>query len=127
MRESMRVSREIIAQRAFDDFRGEEFGPGKHATSDADIDRYIREKTNSVYPPAGTGKMGNDDEAVVDHHLRVRGLDGLRVVDASIMPTLIGGNTNAPTIMIAEKASDLILARGLIASEPVPRREPAHA
>jgi choline dehydrogenase len=127
MREGMRVSREIIAQRAFDDFRGEEFGPGKHATSDADIDRYIREKTNSVYHPVGTCKMGNDDEAVVDHHLRVRGLQGLRVVDASIMPTLIGGNTNMPTIMIAEKASDLILARDSIASETVPLREPAHA
>lgn len=127
MREGMRVSREIIAQRAFDDFRGEEFGPGKHATSDADIDRYIRATTNSVYHPVGTCKMGNDDEAVVDHHLRVRGLEGLRVVDASIMPTLIGGNTNVPTIMIAEKASDLILARDSIDSETVPLREPAHA
>jgi len=111
MREGMRVSREIIAQKAFDDFRGEEFGPGRHVTKNADIDHYIREKTNSVYHPVGTCKMGSDDEAVVDEQLRVRGIEGLRVVDASIMPTLTSGNTNLPTIMIAEKASDLILAR----------------
>ncbi|HEX7867757.1 MAG TPA: choline dehydrogenase [Variovorax sp.] len=133
MREGMRISREIIAQRAFDDFRGEEFGPGRHVTSDADIDHYIREKTNSVYHPVGTCKMGCDDEAVVDDQLRVRGIEGLRVVDASIMPTLTSGNTNAPTIMIAEKASDLILAHHSGASahaksgDGVMRRTVAHA
>ena len=125
LREGMRVSRELVAQRAFDDFRGEEFKPGKNA-SDAEIDDYIRATTNSVYHPVGTCKMGSDEEAVVDHHLRVRGLEGLRVVDASIMPTLTGGNTNAPTIMIAEKASDLILAGDSVASETVPRRAPAY-
>lgn len=130
MREGMRVSREIISQRAFDDFRGEEFGPGRNVTTDADIDHYIREKTNSVYHPVGTCKMGSDEEAVVDDQLRVRGLEGLRVVDASIMPTLTSGNTNAPTIMIAEKASDLILSRSAGASEAAARptaRNVAHA
>lgn len=111
MREGLRLSRDIIRQRAFDDFRGEEFGPGRHVQSDAELDDYIRRTTNSVYHPVGTCKMGSDDQAVVDDQLRVHGIDGLRVVDASIMPTLPSGNTNAPTIMVAEKASDLILSR----------------
>jgi choline dehydrogenase len=110
MREGMRISREIMAQKAFDDMRGEEFGPGRNVTKDADIDHYIREKTNSVYHPVGTCKMGSDEMAVVDDQLRIRGLKGVRVIDASVMPTLTSGNTNLPTIMIAEKASDLILA-----------------
>jgi choline dehydrogenase len=109
MREGMRISREIVAQKAFDAFRGEEFSPGRNMTSNSDIENYIREKTNSVYHPVGTCKMGNDDMAVVDAELRVHGIEGLRVVDASVMPTLTSGNTNAPTIMIAERASDLIL------------------
>lgn len=109
MRDAMKMSRDIIAQKAFDPYRGEEFGPGKDVTSDDGIDDYIREKCNSVYHPVGTCKMGSDDMAVVDDTLRVRGLDGLRVVDASIMPTLTSGNTNAPTIMIGEKAATMIL------------------
>ena len=76
---------------------------------DNDIEQAIREDADTVYHPVGTCKMGSDDMAVVDNKLKVHGIDGLRVVDASIMPTLIGGNTNAPTIMIGEKASDLIL------------------
>lgn len=110
MREGIKISREIIAQKAFDDFRGEEYGPGRDVISNNDIDNYIREKTNSVYHPVGTCKMGNDEMAVVDSQLRVRGLDGVRVVDASVMPNLTSGNTNLPTIMIAERASDLILS-----------------
>lgn len=77
--------------------------------TDDELRSFIRQKAESIYHPVGTCKMGNDKSAVVDSCLRVRGVDQLRVVDASIMPTLIGGNTNAPTIMIAEKASDLIL------------------
>jgi len=76
---------------------------------DEDIEKAIRESADTVYHPVGTCKMGSDDMSVVDSNLKVHKVDGLRVVDASIMPTLVGGNTNAPTIMIGEKASDIIL------------------
>ena len=77
---------------------------------DKDIEKAIRESADTVYHPVGTCKMGNDDMAVVDNQLKVHKVEGLRVVDASIMPTLVGGNTNAPTIMIGEKAADIILS-----------------
>jgi choline dehydrogenase len=109
MREGMRMSREIMAQTPFDPYRGEEFSPGKAVTSDKDLDHYIREKCNSVYHPVGTCRMGSDPLAVVNASLLVHGIERLRVVDASVMPTLTGGNTNAPTIMIGEKAADMIL------------------
>jgi len=76
---------------------------------DNDIEQAIREEADTVYHPVGTCKMGNDEMAVVDNKLKVHGINGLRVVDASIMPTLIGGNTNAPTIMIGEKAAEMIM------------------
>ena len=76
--------------------------------SDADLMNHIRARADTIYHPVGTCRMGTDDMAVVDPQLRVRGVSSLRVVDASVMPTLIGGNTNAPTIMIAEKAADLM-------------------
>ncbi len=111
LREAVKIARKIVAQPAFDAYRGEELNPGAKATSDADIDDFIRRTAITIYHPVGTAKMGTDRMAVVDAALRVRGVRNLRVVDASIMPTLVGGNTNAPAIMIGEKASDLILGK----------------
>ncbi len=110
MLECVKLSRKIFAQDAFAPFRGEELLPGVDVQDAADIDAYVRRKAESIYHPVGTCKMGSDDDAmaVLDPQLRVRGIKGLRVVDASVMPCLIGGNTNAPTIMIAERAADLI-------------------
>ena len=78
---------------------------------------YVRAKAESIYHPVGSCKMGSDAMAVVDDQLRVHGMQGLRVVDASIMPTLVGGNTNAPTTMIAEKAADMILQRAALPAD----------
>jgi choline dehydrogenase-like flavoprotein len=103
-----KLARRILAARAFDAYRGREILPGSGVTSDDEIRQFIRAGAETIYHPVGTCKMGNDALAVVDASLRVRGIDGLRVVDASIMPRLVGGNTNAPTVMIAEKASDMI-------------------
>lgn len=111
MREGIRISRTLFAQPAFDPYRGEEYQPGSIARSDAELDAYIRSEVTSNYHLSGTCKMGTDTMAVVDHTLRVRGLDGLRVIDASIMPRIVSGNTNAPTIMIAEKGAEMIMDR----------------
>ncbi len=111
LRDGIRLSREIIAQKAYDGFRGSEYAPGEKANSDAELDAYIRKEANTLYHPVGTCKMGNDDTAVVDAELRVRGISGLRVIDASIMPHITSGNTNFPTMMIAEKGADLILGK----------------
>jgi choline dehydrogenase-like flavoprotein len=104
----VRAARRILAASAFDPYRGPELFPGEDVRSDAAIEAFIRQRCETLYHPVGTCKMGVDAMAVVDPELRVRGLDGLRVVDASVMPTLIGGNTNTPTTMIAEKAADMI-------------------
>ena len=109
MIEGVRTSREIFAASPLAAYADDEFIPGPSARSDQDLAAFIRAKAETIYHPVGTCRMGADARSVVDPELRVRGLDGLRVVDASIMPTLVSGNTNAPTIMIAEKASDLIL------------------
>ena len=101
----IRQARRILAASAFEDYRGEEIHPGADYQSDEQIIEKVKEKVGLVYHPVGTCKMGTDEMAVVDPQLRVRGLEGLRVVDASIMPKLISGNTNAPTIAIAEKAA----------------------
>ena len=107
--EGAKRSREILGAAPFDAYRGEEIFPGCSACTDADLAGFIRRKAETIYHPIGTCRMGSDDGAVVDAELRVRGVAGLRVVDASVMPTLPGGNTNAPTIMIAEKAADFLL------------------
>ncbi len=108
MVECAKVSRAILAQPAFDAYRGMPIFPARDDLTDSELVDFIRAKAESVYHPIGTCRMGSDEASVVDPQLRVRGVDGLRVVDASVMPTLIGGNTNAPTIMIAERAADLI-------------------
>jgi choline dehydrogenase len=109
-RYAFRLARRLHGQKAFDSLRGAEVEPGAACQSDVDIDRYMSRFIASHYHPVGTCKMGQDSQAVVDDRLRVHGLKGLRVVDASIMPRLVGANTNAPTIMIAEKAVDFVLA-----------------
>ena len=107
--EGVKLSRDLFAAKSFDNYRGEEIFPGAEIKSGADIDAFIRRKAETIYHPIGTCRMGSDDNAVVDSELRVHGVCGLRVVDASVMPCLPGGNTNAPTVMIAEQAADLIL------------------
>ncbi|MFB2703796.1 GMC family oxidoreductase [Marinobacter shengliensis] len=113
MVDGIRQARRILAAKAFDDYRGEEIHPGADRLSDEQIIEKVKERVGLVYHPVGTCKMGTDEMAVVDPELRVRGLEDLRVVDASIMPRLISGNTNAPTIAIAEKAADMILEEDL--------------
>ncbi|HEX5755401.1 MAG TPA: choline dehydrogenase [Arenimonas sp.] len=110
MVEAVKLSREILAQSAFDAYRGEELFPGARASDNAGIEAFIRRKAESIYHPVGTCRMGRDEDpdTVVDAQLRVRGVEGLRVADASVMPTLVGGNTNAPSIMIGERAAALI-------------------
>jgi choline dehydrogenase len=122
MRAGVRLTREIFEQQAFDPFRGTEIAPGADVTSDDAIDDFIREKVESGYHPCGTCKMGREDDAmaVVDNSLRVIGVEGLRVVDASVMPHITTGNLNAPTIMIGEKASDHILGKPLLAPSNAP-------
>jgi len=121
-RRCIRLTREIIAQPAMDPFRGEELQPGATVVSDAEIDQWVRENIESAYHPCGTCRMGpaESDTSVVDEACRVIGLDSLRVVDASVFPTIPYGNINAPTIMVAEKASDLILGH-----PPLPRETTA--
>lgn len=106
----VKILRDIFKQKAFDPWRKNELYPGKDVQSDEEIRDFIRKKADNIYHPVGTCKMGHDDMAVVDDKLKVHGLEGLHVVDASIMPTLVGGNTTAPALMIAEKAADIMLA-----------------
>ena len=109
--EGVRKCREVIAQRAFDEFRGEEILPGASAQSDADILTAVRGMTETDYHPCGTCRMGGDEAAVVDGEMRLRGAEGLRIVDASVMPAIISANLNAPTQMIAARATDFVLGR----------------
>lgn len=110
-RACVRLTREIIAQSAFDDFRDGEIQPGEHIQTDEEIDAFVREAVESAYHPSCSCKMGEDDMAVVDSKTNVHGIEGLRVVDSSIFPTIPNGNLNAPTIMVAEKAADMILGK----------------
>ena len=105
------IARELAHTTAFDGLRGRELAPGDAVVDRATLAQYVRDNATTVWHPVGTCRMGSDRDAVVDAHLRVHGVDRLRVADASVMPTITCGNTNAATIMIAEKAADLIAAR----------------
>ena len=122
MRACVRLTREVFAQRAFDRYRGREIQPGADVVTDAQIDAFVREKAESAYHPSCSCRMGdeNDPMAVVDPQTRVRGLEGLRVVDSSIMPSITSGNLNAPTIMLAEKAADHILGKTPLPASDAP-------
>jgi choline dehydrogenase len=122
MRACVRLTREIFAQAAFDRFRGREIQPGKDVQTDAQIDEFIRAKVESAYHPSCSCKMGGpqDPMAVVDPQTSVYGIEGLRVVDSSIMPSITTGNLNAPTIMLAEKAADHILGARLLPPDDAP-------
>lgn len=108
--EAMRITRRIMAAPPIGDIAGDEIAPGTDVRSDDELLDWVKHNAETTYHPVGTCKMGSDPMAVVDEQLRVHGIDGLRVADASIMPTLTSGNTNAPSIMIGEKASRMILA-----------------
>ncbi len=115
MRDGFKMVREVAMQKPLDPFRGEETAPGKDVQSDADIDAFIRNTSATAHHPCATCKMGIDDMAVVDGECKVRGVDGLRVIDASVFPDLVGGNINAPVLMIAEKMADAIRGRPALA------------
>ena len=110
-RACVRLTRDIIEQSVFDEYRDEEIQPGKHIQTDEEIDAFVRQAVESAYHPSCSCKMGEDDMAVVNSNTQVHGIEGLRVVDSSIFPTVPNGNLNAPTIMVAEKAADIILGK----------------
>jgi choline dehydrogenase-like flavoprotein len=108
--DSIRLTRRIVAQAPLARFHPEEFKPGPEIESDAELARAAGDIATTIFHPVGTARMGADEASVVDPELRVRGVSGLRVIDASIMPTITSGNTNSPTMMIAEKGAAMILA-----------------
>ncbi|MCG9629516.1 choline dehydrogenase [Vibrio sp. Isolate30] len=121
-RDCIRLTREILSQPAMDKFRGEEIQPGADVTTDEAIDEWVKQNVESAYHPSCGCKMGANDDpmAVLDEECRVRGVANLRVVDSSVFPTIPNGNLNAPTIMVAERASDFILGKTPLAATDVP-------
>ena len=121
IRNGYRITRDIFLQKAFDPYRGDQMKPSAdvNVDNDAELDGWIRATGETLYHPVGTCKMGSDPMAVTNEHGQVHGVEGLRVVDASLMPTLISGNTNAPTIMMAEKISDHIRGRSFLAPQQI--------
>ena len=107
----MRISRQIFDSPAMAKYQGKETLPGVNIDSDEELKGFIKGNMTSVHHPGGTCQMGSDDNCVVDPELKVRGLEGLRVVDASVFPRMVSGNSNAPTVMVAEKAADIILGK----------------
>ena len=124
-RAAVRLTREIFQQPAFKPFAGEEISPGADVQTDEQLDAFLKDAVESAYHPSCTCKMGSDDMSVVDGDCKVRGLEGLRIVDSSIMPSIVSGNLNAPTVMIAEKAADIIKGNGglPVSDAPVYRAE----
>tara|TARA_B100000683_G_C12432742_1_gene532527 strand:- start:795 stop:1292 length:498 start_codon:yes stop_codon:yes gene_type:complete len=118
--EAVRCTRNIMTQPAFDDYRGEEIAPGPEVETDEEIIDFIAREGESAYHPSCTCRMGTDDMAVTDPELKVHGIEGLRVVDASVMPAVTNGNIYAPVLMIAEKAADLILGKAPLEPLQVP-------
>lgn len=119
-RAGIRITREIMRQPALEPFRGREISPGADLLTDAELDSFVRAHAETAYHPCGSCRMGSDDMAVVDGESRVHGLDGLRVIDASIMPLVVTGNLNAPTIMMAEKLADAVRGRPALPRAAVP-------
>ncbi|WP_041419786.1 choline dehydrogenase [Shewanella violacea] len=119
-RACVRLTREIINQPGLDEYRGEEIQPGIGVQTDTEIDAFVRSSVESAYHPSCSCKMGEDDMAVVDSETRVHGVQGLRVVDSSIFPTIPNGNLNSPTIMVAERAADLILGNTPLMASTAP-------
>ena len=119
-RACVRLTREIIAQPAMDAYRGPEIQPGETIRSDEEIDAFVRSAVESAYHPSCACRMGEDDLAVVDSSTRVRGIESLRLVDSSIFPTIPNGNLNSPTIMVAERAADLIKGKGTLEPSDAP-------
>jgi choline dehydrogenase-like flavoprotein len=107
----LHLARQLCDTPAFAPYKATEVRPGRSVRSDAELEAYLRQATATAHHPVGSCRMGIDALAVVDPHLRVRGIDGLRVVDAAVFPGIVGGNTNAPVVMVAEKAADLIKGR----------------
>jgi choline dehydrogenase len=122
IRQGLKMGREVLAQPPFKPFHRREDLPGVDVRSDAELDAFIRNDASSAYHPCGTARMGadGDDRAVVDLHLRFRGVERLRIVDASVIPAVPSANINACTFMIAEKAADLILGRPVLPAENLP-------
>jgi choline dehydrogenase len=117
-RDAIRITREIMRQKALDPYRGQEISPSAELRTDAELDGFVRAHAETAYHPSCSNRMGEDDMAVVDGQARVHGLEALRVIDASIMPMIVTGNLNAPTIMMAEKLADVIRGR-----KPLPRAD----
>lgn len=108
-RDCVKLTRKIINQQAFDEYRGDEIQPGSSVQSEEEIDAFVRANVESAYHPSCTCKIGFDEMAVVDENLKVHGLENIRVVDSSVFPTIPNANLNAPTIMVAERAVDIII------------------
>ncbi len=121
LREGIKFARAIVASSAYKGLAGRETAPGPAVRSDDELDAYIRQTMDTIYHPLGACRMGSDSQSVVDLQFRVRGTEGLRVVDASVMPDMVGGNINAPVMMVAEKASDAIRGRTPLPAADLPR------